>query len=386
MRGHLEGRGRNVWRLKVFLGRDPSSGRQQYLTKTVHGTKRDAESELNQLLAEVGRGAHSASAGAGGTVAELAARFLELNGDRLSPTTLRGYRQILDRYVLPALGSRKVRTLRPAELDEFYAGLLRSGGAGGRALSAQSVHHVHALLRRLLNQASKWAWCAVSPAAKASPPRAVKHEIRPPAPEDVQKLLVAAGERDPDFALFLRLAVVTGARRGELCALRWRDVNLAAGALTIERAIVAGEGNALVEKDTKTHASRRVMLDPETLELLGGRLAACRERAAACGVEPAAGAYVFSDEPDSSAPWRPNRLTLAFGRLCKRTGIDGVRLHDLRHFAATRMLVAGVPVKTVAGRLGHANAATTLNVYAHVVESSDAEAAQVLGDLLRATR
>jgi integrase len=383
VRGHLEGRGRNVWRVKVFLGRDPSTGQQQYLTRTVHGTKREAETEMNQLLAELGRGAHSATSGAGGTLADLAARFLELNSDRLSPTTVRGYRQILDRYLLPALGSRKVRSLRPADLDEFYAQLLRSGGAGGRTLSAQSVHHVHALLRRLLNQASKWGWCAVSPAAKASPPRVIKHEIKPPAPADVQKLLAAADERDEDLSCFLRLAVVTGARRGELCALRWRDVDLAAGGLSISRAIVAGDGKELVEKGTKTHASRRVMLDSETVELLAARLAVAQGTAAILEAALATNAFVFSDAPDGSEPWRPNRVTLAFNRLCKRAGVAGVRLHDLRHFAATRLLVAGVPVKTVAGRLGHANAATTLNVYAHVVESSDAEAAQVLGDLLR---
>jgi integrase len=85
----------------------------------------------------------------------------------------------------------------------------------------------------------------------------------------------------------------------------------------------------------------------------------------------------------SSSPTRPGRVTLAFIRLCKQQGINGVRLHDLRHFSASRLLGAGVPVKTVSGRLGHANAATTLNVYAHFLENSDAEAAKVLGGLLR---
>jgi integrase len=91
---------------------------------------------------------------------------------------------------------------------------------------------------------------------------------------------------------------------------------------------------------------------------------------------------VFSDSPDGAAPWRPNRVTLAFRRLSDGLGINGVRLHDLRHFAATQLLAAGVPVKTVATRLGHANASTTLNVYAHHLESSDVEAAQVLGGLI----
>jgi integrase len=91
---------------------------------------------------------------------------------------------------------------------------------------------------------------------------------------------------------------------------------------------------------------------------------------------------MFSDSPDGRLPWRPGRVSLAFGRLCEQNEITGVRLHDFRHFAASRLLGAGIPVKTVAGRLGHANAATTLNVYAHFLDSSDAKAAQVLSALL----
>jgi integrase len=116
------------------------------------------------------------------------------------------------------------------------------------------------------------------------------------------------------------------------------------------------------------------------------RRSAAEERAAACGADLDAGAFVFSDSPDGAFPWRPGRVTLAFGRLCRLKGITGVRLHDLRHFAASRLLGAGVPMKTVAGRLGHANAATTLGVYAHFLESSDAEADRVLSALLEGHR
>ena len=107
----------------------------------------------------------------------------------------------------------------------------------------------------------------------------------------------------------------------------------------------------------------------------------CRKRAKACAAALGDDAFLFGGQPDGSVPWRPGRVTLAFVRLCRDLDISNVRLHDLRHFAATQLLAAGVPVRTVAGRLGHANAATTLNVYAHVLESSDEEAAGVLGRL-----
>jgi integrase len=381
MRGHLEGRGKGTWRAKVFLGCDETTGKLRYLTRTVHGTKREADQVLSQLLVEVSQGTHVAADA--GTVAELWARWFELNADRLSPTTRRGYTALLERHILPTFGDRKVRTLRASELDEFYARLSRTGGQGGRAMSPQSVHHIHAVFRRLLNQAVKWGWCGVNPATRASPPKVRRHEFKLPSIDEVITLIQAAEERDSDLGCFLRLAVVTGARRGELCALRWRNIDFEAGTVSISRSIVDGSNDQLIEKDTKTHASRRIVIDHDTAQVLTVRRSAAEERAAAFGVELVADAFVFSDSPDGAFPWRPGRVTLAFGRLCRHKGITGVRLHDLRHFAASRLLGAGVPVKTVAGRLGHANAATTLGVYAHFLESSDAEAARVLSALLQ---
>ena len=165
-------------------------------------------------------------------------------------------------------------------------------------------------------------------------------------------------------------------------ALRWDDVDQRNGILRISRAVVGVRQDSLTEKATKTHASRNVSLDAATLTLLAEHRRALAERAAVFGTSLEGLSFVFSDAPDAGIPWRPNRVTLAFVRLCRQLGINGVRLHDLRHFAATQMLAAGIPVKTVSGRLGHAKAATTLNVYAHVLESSDASAAQVLASLL----
>jgi integrase len=146
---------------------------------------------------------------------------------------------------------------------------------------------------------------------------------------------------------------------------------------------VVGERNdELTEKSTKTHASRRISLDQETLSSLGSQRSRNEERAQAVDTKLPAKAYVFSDSADGSVPRRPNRVTHAFIYLCDEVGVAGVGLHDLRHFAATRLLAAGIPVNTVAGRVGHANAATTLNVYGHFLESSDESAAQVLGSLL----
>ena len=207
-----------------------------------------------------------------------------------------------------------------------------------------------------------------------------RHELTIPKPEVVAKLIEQADEKDSDLASFIRLAAVTGARRGELCALRWTDIDMKSATVRIARSLVGERNDELAEKSTKTHASRRISLDRATIRSLESQRRLSEERARAVGIKLPARAHVFSDAPDGSVPWRPN-VTHAFIHLCNEVGVTGVRLHGLRHFAATRLLAAGVPVNTVVGRLGHANAATTLNVYGHFLESSDEWAAQVLGSL-----
>jgi integrase len=375
VRGHLEPRGSGTWRAKVFLGQD-AGGRQRYLTRTVHGTRREADVQLRQLILEAGL-AHETSHA---TFDDLAAKWLELASASLSPSTLREYRRLLAKIILPQFGSVKVRAIRPSDLDIFY-GSLRRRGVSGRPLSAQSVHHVHALIRRLLNQALKWGWILTNPALSASPPRVDRVELDVPDVATVTQIINFAHERNPDIACFLRLAAVTGARRGELCAIRWRDFDKN-GTLSIKHSIVDGRNDELIEKGTKTHASRKVVIDELTMRVVDSQRNRCEERSRASGRKFSRNSFVFSSSLDGSVPWRPHRVTLAFKRLCDELDISGVRLHDLRHFTATQMLASGVPVKTVAGRLGHANAATTLNVYAHALESSDAEAAHLLGSIL----
>jgi integrase len=163
-------------------------------------------------------------------------------------------------------------------------------------------------------------------------------------------------------------------------------VDLKGRTLTIARNLVEGTDGVLVEKDTKTHGTRRISLDDTTVEVLKRHKSRMERRARSCGSVLGASAYVFTRSPDSTKPWVPNEVTKVFIRLRNDVGLPNVRLHDLRHFSATRLLAAGVPVRTVSGRLGHANASTTLGVYAHFVEESDREAADALGTVLRVSQ
>jgi integrase len=378
VRGHLEQRGKNTWRAKVYLGRDDATGRKRYLTRTIRGTKRQADEVLTQMLVEGGLGSQVVTRA---TLKDLSARWLLLAQPTLSPTTYAEYERLLTRLILPALGAVKLRSLRTAQIDNFYSEIHARGGRDARPLSAMSVHHVHALLRRILNQGVRWGWLSTNPAVYATPPRPRRREITPPDPADVLRLLVEADRRDPDLGVLLRLAAVTGARRGELCGLRVSDVDLLTGTLTIARSVAGRRRDELAVKDTKTRSGRRIALDQETVRRLAVHLDHCEARAIAIGTPLPPTAFLFADLPDGSTPSRPSRVTERFIRLRDQLGLRHVRLHDLRHAAATQMLAAGVPVRTVAGRLGHAQPSTTLNVYAAWLTQGDQEAARTMGEI-----
>ena len=378
MAGSLRQRGKSSWQLRVLAGRDELTGKKAYVSKTFRGGRRDAERELARLVAEVEAGSTSATAG---TIAELCNKWFEYTAPNLSPVVASEYRRLLDRRILPRWGSTPVRRLRTSDLDGWYSQLRRSGAANGGPLAPNSVIRVHAILRRALNQGVRWGWITTNPAVAATPPRVHRRQMDIPSPADVGQLIAAAELVNPALPAFIRLAAASGARRGELCALRWRNIDIEGRSLHIAGAIVQIK-QTIIEKDTKTHAERRVALDDGTVRML----LALRDRVvlalAIAEEDLPADAFVFSHRPEGLVPWFPNYATLSFARLAEREGMGQVRLHDLRHFAATTMLVNGVDVRTTAGRLGHAQSSTTLNVYAHFVHAADAGAALAIGSAL----
>ena len=378
MKGHVRRRG-SSWELRAYVGVDPTTKRPKYSTRTFRGGKREADEALARFVTEVSGGGHAAK---DTTLNELIRRWLDLVREDLSPSTVRGYERIIRCYISPSIGRVSLAKLRTDQLDRFYSQLRDEGGQDGGALSPATVRQTHAVMRRALNQAMRWGWITTNPASLARPPRVRTPALSPPEPVDVVRLIAEAELRAPDLACFLLLAATTGARRGELCAIRWSDLDLKAGSLTISRSIVETVGANLIEKDTKTHSSRRIALDSGSIGALTDQRDRCRQRASSCGARLAVSAHVFSADPDGEHPWVPNEVTKQFIRIRRSVGLDSVRLHDLRHFTATRLLSEGVPVRTVSGRLGHANAETTLGVYAHFVEESDRDAAEKIGSIL----
>ena len=375
MAGSMRQRGDDSWQLRVHAGRDPGTGRKRYVERTFRGNKRNASKALAAMVAEVDQ--RPVGSLGKGTVAALCREWLAHATPSFSPKTVETTRMYIEDPIIPVLGSTQVAKLTPSDLDRFYRQLLEVGRSRGPYAPA-TIRRVHGIIRRALTQGVRWGWITHNPAIDASPPRVPLKELKPPDPDQVVRVFHLAEESDPELATFIMLAASSGARRGELLALRWSDIDLDRGRLSIERGIVR-VGDDIIEQGTKTHQSRRISLDAGTVAALRAHEVLMIERAQAASSVITSQSFVFSHSVDCSSPWHPDSTSRAFRRICQQAGVQDVRLHDLRHYVATRLLAAGVDVRTVAGRLGHRNPSTTLNVYSHFVPETDQEAAETLG-------
>jgi integrase len=299
-------------------------------------------------------------------------------------STVSHTRSIIDCYLNPHLGQLDLAKVTTADIDDFYGYLLRAGGRGERPLAPGTVARVHGVLHRALAQAVRWDWIWLNPASNATPPRVAPANIRPPSPQHVAVLLEWARREDPPLFCFLRLAISTGARRSQLLALQWRDVDEERTAVAFTQALIEGPNGPELSA-TKTHRTYRVELDGETFDVLMDHRWNVEDHARHAGVELTDGAFVFALRPEGTKPWPPNWLTKRFIAARRAAGLPHFRLHDLRHFMATEMLAPGVPIATVSQRLSHAPASTTLNVDAHAVPGGDRRAAETLAGILSAS-
>jgi integrase len=253
----------------------------------------------------------------------------------------------------------------------------------GLPMTASALRDVHAILSVAFKQAMVWGWITQNPVSLATAPGNEPADVRPPKVDQVERLLATAMAEDSELGLFLCLAVVLGARRGEVCSLRWSDVDLDRGDVLVAGSVIIVPGQPLIDREmTKTRTKRRVAVGESTLELLRSHRAAQEETALACETAPTPDAYVFSHAADASTPIRPDSVTHRFTKLARRLGVD-CRLHDLRHFMVTQLISAGVDVRTVAGRAGHADGGrVTLGTYAHFQQAQDRKAADFRDGLL----
>jgi integrase len=365
-----------VWRFRVFVGSDPATGNPRQVSRTFRGTKRQSASALAGFVTEVVSGTVPASPTV--TFGEYIDRWIDHITPTRSPTTIRGYKAKAKR-ITATLGSIRLDKLTARHLDRAYRIWLDEG------LDPSSVHHLHRVLSASLSQAVKWELIPSSPAARSSPPsrRTTTHRI--PTNDTIQHLIAAADEHgQPILATAIALAAATGLRRGELAGLQWDDVDLDHRRLEVRRSIKNDLDGGWVAGPTKTHQQRRVALDAFTVEVLRRHRTYAEQWAKQAGCALARPSFVLTFEPSGATSMKPDSLGQAFARLCAREGIEDLTLHSLRHFSASMLIASGRDVRTVAGRLGHSDATTTLRGYARMVDGRDQDAADFLGALLAA--
>jgi integrase len=369
VKGSIVKRGKG-FRLIVEAGADPVTGRRRQVTRTVRGTRAHAELELARLLVEIGRGD---AIGHDATVSQLLDAWMKIA--RLGVTTRRDYASAIKCHITTAIGAKKVWQLRARDLDRLYADL------AAKKVGPARIRRVHNILSRALGQGVRWEWVVRNVARDASPPSEPRPDPKPPETAEVLRLLEAA---DGELLAWLRLGAVLGSRRGEVCGIRWGDVDLDAATVQVRRAIAdGGPGVGLVAKNVKNERHRpAVALDPATVTALRSHRRFCAERLLAIGAALTAETYVFHSDADGMRPWRPDAVSHRFDRLRDGLGLEHVKLKALRHYVATQLLAAGVDPRTVAGRLGHARTSTTLDIYAAFVPAKDQDAADLMGRLL----
>lgn len=352
-----------VWEIRAFTGRD-ETGRPTQVSRTVRGGKRDAQRVAAELTTK------PAPRAAGRTVGDVLDAWLDAGMPTWAESTKRDNRSRVALVKRDPIVKVQAGRLGVADLERWHARLRKTG------VGESSILNQHRMLRSALSQAVRWGWLTVNPASLAR----LRHPKRQPrgamSAEDVQAVLEAARAIDTRAYLALRIAAMTGARRSELAALRWEDLD--GTRLRIDSAIATVRlGNSddrqtpeLMDRATKTGNRRAVTIDIETIELLGSLRAELEQY----------GPWVFNL---GDRPANPDRIGSWWRLARKRAGIDPEwRLHDLRHWSATQAIAAGHDVRTVANRLGHVNPAMTLRVYAHALEQADQAVAEGLARTL----
>lgn len=398
-RGEIEQRSSGSFRIRVYAGIDPISNKRHYLTAAVPaGPKaaKEAEKVRTRLLSEVDERRNPRTSA---TVDQLLERYLGVL--KIEDTTRAGYESLIRLYVRPLLGDLPIGRIDGETLDAFYAELRRCRARCGRKsyvdhrtngdhecdhrcaphqckpLGASYLRQIHAVLNGAFTRAVRWRWIGTNPMRQAEAPPQPPPDPQPPSPTQAARI-VGEAWRDPDWGMLVWLAMTTGARRGELCALRWDRIDFATGVIDI-RTSIAQISTRTWEKDTKTHQRRRIVADAQTVALLRAYVQHLAQRAASLGIELAEGSFVFSDAPDASTWLKPDTVTQRYSRMCERLGWD-MHIHQLRHYSATELIAAGVDIRTVAGRLGHGGGGTTtLRVYSAWVAEADQRAASSLG-------
>jgi integrase len=375
MKGYVARKG-NRWYAVIYEGIDPVTGKERRSWHPAGVERADAERLAARLASDrEGRNDEVRSLTLG---AYLTSRWLPGKRIALAATTNNGYRRNVENHIVPAVGRVGLRRLRPHHLEALYERLLHPSDDRA-ALAPKTVYEIHLVIRDALDDAVRRGLITRNVALVAQAPRLrsiPKVEQKSWTAEELQAFLrAAAGHR-----LFpaLWVSAFTGMRRNELLGLRWDDFDEKKATISINRGLVAIPYELHETRGKTPRSRRRIDLDPSTVAVLIAWREWQQTEQRAAGIKSAG--WMFTD--GRGEPVHPHAISQTFERIARRADVTVIRLHDVRHTHGTLLIAAGVPVKVVSERLGHATPVFTIDTYQHVLAGMQAQAALVFEQLV----
>ncbi len=375
MTGHIRERSPGHWAIVLDI-RDPETGARRRKWHSFKGTKREAQKECARLVTEMQGGGYAEPTKT--TFGQFLEDWLVHMKPQITPRTHERYTEIVRKNIVPALGAIRLTALRPAQIAGAYGKALTSGRRDGKGgLSPNSVLYQHRIIKHALSDAVRWGTLVKNPADAVDPPKLERTAMSTYDMAETATLLDAT--RDTRLYVPVLLGVLCGLRRGEIVALRWRNVDLDGKQISV---VEAAEQTVkeVRYKPPKSGRSRTVAISGFVADELRAHRDRQAEELQHLGAQQR-DAFVYTRE--DGEPIQPRTLTHYWQILVAKAGLPRVRFHDLRHAHATHMLASGVHPKVASERLGHSKVGITLDLYSHVLPGMQEDAAARLDDALQ---
>lgn len=379
--GHIRPRkrkdGQKAFQIIAELPPDPLTGKRQRKYLTIIGTKKEAEKALHKLIEELQYGEYIDRSDV--TLEAWMTEWLDLYiKNTISPTTYVSYVDNMNNYIFPSLGKIRLQDLSTSQIQKLINSLSACSPRSGKPMAPKTIKNIFLNINAAMEKAEILGMIRKNPC---------KHVVLPKVPRpigtaydeaEIQQLLDAAKGTDLELPLYIEVCL--GLRRGELLALQYSAVDWDNNTISIIESRVTA-GNEVIVKCPKTQSGRRDLIVPAHLmKMLRLRYSWYLQQKLRLG-----GDFTHSDlvicQPNGK-PYHPDHFAKKFRKLLKDHSLRKIRFHDLRHTNASLMIASGIDIKVAQQRLGHSDVTTTLNIYSHVLQRSNQEAANTLDSLI----
>jgi integrase len=380
--GYIRQRSEGVFEIRYTLGTDQLTRSRKRTSKTIKGTYKDAERELRRLLRTIDTSEHLEPTKI--TTEQFLKQWIETVRSQISPKTHERYADIVNHFLIPSFGKSLLSRLTPILIQEAYNKWETSGRRDNKkgGLAPRTRLHLHRIFRSALKHAMRMRLINHNPADAVLPPKAKRTTASTLTIEQSVTLLEGIQNKHPRMYWPVLLAITTGMRRGEIVALRWKNVDLENKTIRVTES-VEQVGHNIRFKAPKTEKTRAVMLPDYVVEELRAWKSNQSQELERLGVKANDDTFVCGRSWDGGV-LKPDSLTAEF-RVAIRNIPDFpiVRFHDLRHSHATQLLKQGIHPKIAQERLGHSTITTTLDLYSHVVDTMQNDAVSKLDDAFK---